>query len=110
MFHSFFGAFYVSHVWMLCKHLKINTIVHILLMPFTFSIEQIISCICNNTIHLISTNLGDSAIIEFIPFAVDWILSICRVVTETHVTVVIGYCIAVVYELFFEAAILIYIS
>lgn len=79
-------------------------------MPVTSSIEQIICSIGNNIFHLITTNLGDSAVIEFVPFAVDWILSVCCVVTEAHVTVVVGHGIAVVYELFFEASILIYIS
>lgn len=110
IFHSLFGPFYVSHVWVLSKYLKINTVVHILLMPVTSSIEQVICRIGNNTIHLITSNLGDSAVIEFIPFAIDWILSIGCVVTEAHVTIVIGYCIAVVYELFLVATILIYIS
>lgn len=58
-------------------------------MPVTFSIEQVICCIGNNIIHLITSNLGDSAVIEFVPLVVDWILSIGGIMTEAHVSVVI---------------------
>lgn len=95
---------------MLGKELKINTIGHILLMPVTPSIEQVICRIGNNIFKRINSNLGDSAVIEFVPFVVDWILSKCGVVTEAHVAVVIGYRVAVVYKLLFKTTIVIDVS
>lgn len=107
---SFKVAFNIGHVRMLRQSLKITTFAHVLLMPVTSSVEQVICRIGDDIFQLIGSTFGDSAVIEFVPFVVDWILSKCGVVTEAHVAVVIGYRVAVVYKLFFEAAVLVDVS
>jgi len=63
-------------------------------------IEEVVSSICAyRVLKHIRIHRRDTAVIELVPLVCRWILTVSRIVTESHVAIVIGYGVQVVDEL-----------
>jgi hypothetical protein len=66
-------------------------------MPFSPSIEQVVCCICHNgLLEIRFVDNPHATVIELIPVVVEGVLSICCVMTEAHITIMVGHSIAVI--------------
>lgn len=70
-------------------------------MEISSPIEQVVRCVCAyRVLKQRWIHRCDAAVIELVPLVCCRILTVSRVMTESHVTIVIGYCVQVVDELF----------
>ena len=70
-------------------------------MEISSPIEQVVSCVgAYRLLDHLRVHLSHAAIVELVPLACRRILTVSRIVTESHVAIVIGHGVKVINELF----------
>lgn len=87
------------HVGHYSELLEVNTFPLVALMPVTLSIEQVVGCAGNDaTLHIAGPDLGNAAVIKFVPLIVSGTARKRSIMSEAHITVMVGHGIAIIDE------------